>query len=61
MFYGNGNWTAGIKGNYVKGRQTGANCIKFADGTTITYELPGITVKGRLVDGSCKLGPLAGT
>jgi hypothetical protein len=46
QFYGNGNWTAGIKGNHVKGRQTGINCVEFADGTKITYELPGITVKG---------------
>jgi hypothetical protein len=46
MFYGNGNWTAGIKGNAVKGRQTGVNCIEFSDGSKITYELPGIIVKG---------------
>ncbi len=46
LFFGNGNWTAGIKGNYVKGRQTGINCVQFADGSCIKYELPGITVKG---------------
>jgi hypothetical protein len=28
VFYGNGNWTAGIKGNHVKGRQTGINCVQ---------------------------------
>lgn len=53
MFYGNGNWTAGIKGNYVKGRQTGVNCVQFADGSCITYELPGITVKGVLWGQRC--------
>lgn len=30
IFYGNGNWVAGIKGNSVKGRQTGINCVHFA-------------------------------
>eukprot|EP00197_Chlamydomonas_leiostraca_P011325 CAMPEP_0202866844 /NCGR_PEP_ID=MMETSP1391-20130828/8390_1 /ASSEMBLY_ACC=CAM_ASM_000867 /TAXON_ID=1034604 /ORGANISM="Chlamydomonas leiostraca, Strain SAG 11-49" /LENGTH=389 /DNA_ID=CAMNT_0049546831 /DNA_START=100 /DNA_END=1269 /DNA_ORIENTATION=+ len=48
MFFGNGNWTAGIKGNHVKGRQTGINCVQFADGSTINYELPGIIVTGVL-------------
>eukprot|EP00195_Chlamydomonas_chlamydogama_P002345 CAMPEP_0202921140 /NCGR_PEP_ID=MMETSP1392-20130828/77235_1 /ASSEMBLY_ACC=CAM_ASM_000868 /TAXON_ID=225041 /ORGANISM="Chlamydomonas chlamydogama, Strain SAG 11-48b" /LENGTH=373 /DNA_ID=CAMNT_0049614687 /DNA_START=173 /DNA_END=1294 /DNA_ORIENTATION=- len=48
-FYGNANWTAGIKGNSVKGRQTGVNCVHFSkDDATITYELPGLTVKGVL-------------
>ena len=47
MFYGNGNWSAGIKGNAVKGRQTGVNCVSFEDGSKITYELPGIMVKGK--------------
>jgi len=47
MFFGNGNWHAGIKGNHVKGRQSGINCVRFADGSTITYELPGLIVKGR--------------
>lgn len=45
-FFGNGNWHAGIKGNHVKGRQSGINCVRFSDGTTIHYELPGIIVKG---------------
>ncbi len=46
-FYGNGNWVAGIKGNSVKGRQTGSNCIHFSsDGATVEYELPGLQVKG---------------
>lgn len=53
MFYGNGNWTAGIKGNHVKGRQTGKNCVQFADGSTIEYELPGITVQGVLWGQRC--------
>lgn len=47
IFFGNGNWHAGIKGNHVKGRQSGINCVRFADGSTITYELPGLIVKGR--------------
>eukprot|EP00798_Chlamydomonas_sp_ICE-L_P026895 gene26895-4505_t len=47
-FYGNGNWSAGIKGNSVKGRQSGVNCVVFNDGSKITYELAGITVKGML-------------
>lgn len=48
-FFGNGNWHAGIKGNHVKGRQSGINCVRFADGNTIHYELPGIMVKGVLL------------
>lgn len=49
VFYGNGNWVAGIKGNAVKGRQTGVNCVQFADnGTKIEYDLPGLMVKGVL-------------
>eukprot|EP00798_Chlamydomonas_sp_ICE-L_P006341 gene6341-2966_t len=49
MFHGNGNWSAGIKGNSVKGRQTGINTVEFPqDGSKITYELVGITVKGVL-------------
>ncbi|MEW5319702.1 MAG: hypothetical protein WDW38_010840 [Sanguina aurantia] len=49
VFYGNGNWVAGIKGNSVKGRQTGTNCIHFgSDGANVSYELPGLTVKGVL-------------
>ncbi|GLC59093.1 Oxysterol-binding protein 4 [Pleodorina starrii] len=49
VFYGNGNWVAGIKGNSVKGRQTGSNCVRFdSDGATIEYELPGLQVKGVL-------------
>mmetsp|Transcript_34318 Transcript_34318/g.61890 ORF Transcript_34318/g.61890 Transcript_34318/m.61890 type:complete len:375 (-) Transcript_34318:827-1951(-) len=47
-FYGNGNWVAGIKGNSVKGRQSGKNCVEFSDGTCISYDLPGLTVKGVL-------------
>eukprot|EP00967_Tisochrysis_lutea_P045130 scaffold54776_cov20-Tisochrysis_lutea.AAC.1 len=46
VFFGNGNWHAGIKGNHVKGRQSGINCVRFSDGSTIVYELPGLTVKG---------------
>uniref|UniRef100_A0A7R9VFB2 Oxysterol-binding protein n=1 Tax=Chlamydomonas euryale TaxID=1486919 RepID=A0A7R9VFB2_9CHLO len=53
MFYGNGNWVAGIKGNAVKGRQTGINCVQFADGSKISYELPGILVKGVLWGHRC--------
>ncbi|KAG2454102.1 hypothetical protein HYH02_001141 [Chlamydomonas schloesseri] len=49
VFYGNGNWVAGIKGNSVKGRQTGTNCVTFAsDGASVEYELPGLQVKGVL-------------
>lgn len=48
VFYGSGNWTAGIKGNSVRGRQSGINCVQFADGSKITWELPGIIVKGVL-------------
>ncbi|GIL91569.1 hypothetical protein Vretimale_18434 [Volvox reticuliferus] len=49
VFYGNGNWVAGIKGNSVKGRQTGSNCVRFAsDGATVVYDLPGLQVKGVL-------------
>ncbi|KAG1669308.1 hypothetical protein FOA52_014869 [Chlamydomonas sp. UWO 241] len=53
MFYGNGNWVAGIKGNAVKGRQSGINCVTFADGSKISYELPGIVVKGVLWGHRC--------
>ncbi|PNH08715.1 Oxysterol-binding protein 9, partial [Tetrabaena socialis] len=49
VFFGNGNWVAGIKGNSVKGRQTGTNCVRFAsDGASIEYTLPGLQVKGVL-------------
>lgn len=48
QFYGNGNWQAGIKGNSVKGRQTGHNVVEFEDGSKIVYELPGLQVKGVL-------------
>eukprot|EP00198_Chlamydomonas_reinhardtii_P005127 XP_001694463.1 predicted protein [Chlamydomonas reinhardtii] len=49
VFFGNGNWVAGIKGNSVKGRQTGTNCVTFAsDGASVEYELPGLQVKGVL-------------
>ncbi|KAG2496088.1 hypothetical protein HYH03_005691 [Edaphochlamys debaryana] len=49
VFTGNGNWVAGIKGNSVKGRQTGRNVVRFAsDGASIEYELPGLQVKGVL-------------
>ncbi|EFJ40244.1 hypothetical protein VOLCADRAFT_108254 [Volvox carteri f. nagariensis] len=49
VFHGNGNWVAGIKGNNVKGRQTGINCVRFAsDDAVVEYELPGLQVKGVL-------------
>ncbi|KAF5842676.1 hypothetical protein DUNSADRAFT_5752 [Dunaliella salina] len=53
VFFGNGNWHAGIKGNHVKGRQSGINCVRFSDGSTIVYELPGLTVKGVLWGQRC--------
>ncbi|KAL6750754.1 hypothetical protein V8C86DRAFT_2799239 [Haematococcus lacustris] len=53
VFHGNGNWVAGIKGNHVKGRQTGDNVVTFADGSSIKYELPSVTVRGVLWGHRC--------
>jgi hypothetical protein len=46
VFHGNGNWSAAARGNSIKGRQSGVNRIRFADGSDISYELPGLNLKG---------------
>eukprot|EP01133_Synstelium_polycarpum_P002256 gene2256-2556_t len=45
-YYGQGIWSAGCRGNIVKGYQKGTHIIDFADGTTITWTLPEILIKG---------------
>lgn len=46
QLYGSGNWSASIKGNSARAWQTGLNTVQFKDGTKITYDLPGILVRG---------------
>lgn len=46
QLYGSGNWSASIKGNSARAWQTGLNTVQFQDGTKITYDLPGILVRG---------------
>ncbi|EGG13889.1 oxysterol binding family protein [Cavenderia fasciculata] len=45
-YHGYGVWSAACRGNVVKGYQKGTHTITFADGTTITWTLPEILIKG---------------
>eukprot|EP01132_Coremiostelium_polycephalum_P003275 gene3275-4102_t len=45
-YHGHGIWSAGCRGNVVKGYQKGPHYIDFQDGTRISWTLPDIYIKG---------------
>jgi len=47
--YGYGEWSAGFRGNSVKGRQSGPMVASFSDGTKIHFELPWTVISGFLI------------
>eukprot|EP01027_Heterolobosea_sp_BB2_P000650 GEZU01000949.1.p1 GENE.GEZU01000949.1~~GEZU01000949.1.p1 ORF type:complete len:374 (+),score=87.38 GEZU01000949.1:169-1290(+) len=44
--YGWAGWSASIRGNALKGQQTGPTNVSFSDGTVITWTLPYLWIKG---------------
>jgi len=46
--YGFGEWSAGFRGNSIKGRQAGPMVAAFSDGTKISFELPWTVISGFL-------------
>jgi hypothetical protein len=46
VFSGCAAWSASLRGNSVKGQQTGRNVVKFADGTEIAWDLPYLWLTG---------------
>eukprot|EP00762_Andalucia_godoyi_P003665 ANDGO_00721.mRNA.1 Oxysterol-binding protein 9 len=46
VFSGCAGWSAAVRGNSVKGQQTGVQTVKFADGTEISWELPYLWLTG---------------